>query len=86
MIDAYIEPHSRETKFLRLKGIIKGNIIELEKNLMDFGFKQKKEVLLRIDNRGNPYESLYGILNKPVSDEELKEAKKLLTKNAEVCA
>jgi hypothetical protein len=70
---------SGTTKRKVLRGKVKNNLIELEENLETLGLKGNATVVLKESK--NPYDDLYGIMDKPITDRELKEAKLSLTRS-----
>jgi len=80
-MEGHIEVLDKKAKSGTIKGVIKGNVIELEKDLIEFGFKPEKKIVVRIVKSKNPYKALYGILKKPITEKEIEEAKKSLMKN-----
>ena len=63
----------KTTKRKVLKGKVKNNLIEPEENLEALGLKGNATVVSKESK--NPYDALYGIMDKPITDMELKEAK-----------
>ena len=63
----------KTTKRKVLKGKVKNNLVEPEENLETLGLKGNVTVVLKESK--NPYDDLYGILDKPITNRELKEAK-----------
>ncbi|ODS35883.1 hypothetical protein BEH94_11395 [Candidatus Altiarchaeales archaeon WOR_SM1_SCG] len=66
------------TKRKVLSGRVKNNLIEMEENLESLGLKGEVTVVLKESQ--NPYDALYGVLDEPITEKELKEAKASLTK------